>query len=54
MSRIFTYVLSALWLLVTAGCATSRPQTCPPHDQRCQLLLLLSHIDIGPSNKRPN
>lgn len=48
MSRIFAWVISAIWLLVVAGCATSRPQTCPPHDQRCELLVILSTIDVGP------
>lgn len=48
MKRIATYILSAIWLLVTAGCATSRPQTCPPHDDRCAILKCLSEFDIGP------
>lgn len=46
--RIFGYILSVLWLLVLAGCASHRPQICPPHDQRCEVLLIISTIDIGP------
>lgn len=49
MKRALTYILSAIWLLFLAGCATPRKQTCPPRDTRCHVWLLISTLDIDPS-----
>lgn len=51
-TALFLFALGAEALLMAVvllclGCA-SRPQTCPPHDTRCQVLLLISTVDIGP------
>lgn len=51
MARIaylkIAYLVTLIALIALGGCA-SRPQTCPPKDTRCQVLLYISTIDIGP------